>query len=227
MSSMRWGWNFGDSILLSSASVAVVAVGILACLGPRPARGQREVGGSGDGELVGPLLGHASASGTDFSGRELLQFTAPQTSRNSHTSAAAPWGRSLVRLLPTPEELPLSRIPRRFDARFATGMSPPRRCSRFIYACKSFFRLALPLWLATLLGSWDLLMSAQLFDNSMNAFVENFEASGHQWWWEMSVDCTSSDMAPQPSCGNASRGNVPALKACCLATPGCAGYVFG
>ena len=217
-----------NCIVGGMAFVAMVAVGILACFGPRPARGPREVGGLGDGELVEPLSGRASAaSGTDDSGRELLQFTAPRTSRIRNPSAAAPWGRSLVRLLPTPEELPLSRIPRRFDARFASGMSAPRRCSRRCWSCKSFFRLALPLWLATLLGSWDLFMSSELFDNSINAFVENFEANGHQWWWEMYADCNGDVMAPQPSCALASKGNVPALKACCLATPGCAGYVCG
>ncbi len=52
------------------------------------------------------------------------------------------------------------------------------------------------------------------------------EAPGQYWWRYPGSDCGYDDVAPQPACGVASKGNVPALEACCLATAGCGGYVL-
>lgn len=48
-------------------------------------------------------------------------------------------------------------------------------------------------------------------------------AVSEQYWWKFpKADCGYDDVSPQPSC--IIKGNVPALKACCLKTEGCGGF---
>ena len=44
------------------------------------------------------------------------------------------------------------------------------------------------------------------------------------WWNYTHADCGYDDVSPQPACGKAHKGDVDALKACCIATDGCGGF---
>lgn len=49
--------------------------------------------------------------------------------------------------------------------------------------------------------------------------------AGEQYWWKFThADCEYDDVSPQPSCGKAHKGDVEALKTCCLQTSGCGGF---
>ena len=49
--------------------------------------------------------------------------------------------------------------------------------------------------------------------------------SATNYWWNFTKsDCGYDDVAPQPPCGHAGKGDVAALKKCCLATTGCGGF---
>ena len=50
-------------------------------------------------------------------------------------------------------------------------------------------------------------------------------AAQTNYWWEFThADCGYDDVSPQPSCGASGKGDVAALKQCCLATDGCGGF---
>lgn len=49
--------------------------------------------------------------------------------------------------------------------------------------------------------------------------------SGTVYWWNYTKsDCGYDDVSPQPACGRRSKGDVEALKSCCIATAGCGGF---
>ena len=60
---------------------------------------------------------------------------------------------------------------------------------------------------------------------AISATRTSISASTDVYWWHfVKADCGYDDVSPQPSCGHAGKGDVAALKACCLATTGCGGF---
>ena len=52
-----------------------------------------------------------------------------------------------------------------------------------------------------------------------------FSAPTTVYWWNYThSDCGYDDVSPQPACGAAGKGDVEALKKCCVATSGCGGF---
>lgn len=55
--------------------------------------------------------------------------------------------------------------------------------------------------------------------------VLGFSPASSTFWWNFThADCGYDDVSPQPACGALGKGDVEALKKCCLATSGCGGF---
>jgi hypothetical protein len=167
---MIWGALMAPCLILwptMGGLALVTAVAVAWCKGRGSARGRRD----GGEEFVEPLMGRAF-SATDGGEQELSQFAA---ARNASTPNARRSSEpALVRMLPTPEELPLSRLPPRLDTRVASGILFRPRCREVCSSsCERFARVALPLWLTLALGTWDLAVLGELFNGAFIASAVN------------------------------------------------------
>ena len=56
------------------------------------------------------------------------------------------------------------------------------------------------------------------------AFSPTFSPTYQFWWNFTQSDCAYDDVTPQPACARQHKGDIEALKLCCLATSGCGGF---